>query len=161
VIRAEGSIPSTVIGQAQPAGSKRAFPFRRAGGALGVRVTDDNPRSSDWKQQVALAAREVATGTLLEGPLVLHATFYRPRPKGHFTRTGKLTKAGLAAIAPATKPDLTKLVRAAEDALRRVLWRDDAQVVRQVNEKRWGEPARVEIAVYAWAQNNQPFQGGT
>jgi Holliday junction resolvase RusA-like endonuclease len=28
-----------------------------------------------------------------------------------------------------------------------VLWRDDAQVCRQVNEKRWGEPARVEIAV--------------
>ena len=108
----------TVIGQAQPAGSKRAFPFRREGGTLGVRVTDANPKSADWKLQVALAAREVATGTLLEGPLVLEATFFRPRPKAHFRQDGELSKAGLASLAPETKPDLTELVRATEDSLR-------------------------------------------
>ena len=144
-----GVISFVVIGQAQPAGSKSAYPFRRNGGTLGVRVTDANPKAADWKVLVANAAREVSTGTLLEGPLVFEATFFRPRPKAHFRQNGELSKAGLASLAPDTKPDLTKLIRAAEDSLRGVLWRDDSQVVEQVTAKRWGEPARVEIAVRA------------
>ena len=70
-----------------------------------------------------------------------------------YAQDARTAIAGAQSLAPDTKPDLTKLVRAAEDSLRGVLWRDDAQVVRQVTEKRWGEPARVEIAVYAWAQS--------
>ena len=34
-----------------------------------------------------------------------------------------------------------------EDALSFVAWRDDAQIVEETLRKRWGEPARVEIAM--------------
>ena len=50
-------IQFTVPGIAQTAGSKRAFPFRRKDGRLGVAVSDDNRRSKDWKAAVAWSAR--------------------------------------------------------------------------------------------------------
>ncbi|MBA7632259.1 hypothetical protein ES703_39802 [subsurface metagenome] len=69
---------------------------------------------------------------LLLGPISLKLTFFMGRPKGHF-RTGK--HAGelrpSAPEHPTSKPDLTKLTRAVEDALTGIIWKDDAQVVKQ------------------------------
>ena len=138
----------TVYGEAQPAGSKRAF--SRPGMRFPV-VVDANPKAKDWKLAVAgEAAKAMAGKSLLTGPVALQLVIYRPRPKGHFgtgKNAGKL-KAG-APLRPDTKPDLTKLLRGTEDALRGIVWRDDSQVCRQVNEKLFGEPARVEIVVGA------------
>ena len=57
------TIRFTVFGQAKTAGSKRAFPIFRGSGPSKtfVRsiVTDDNPKSRDWKNAVSSAAREV------------------------------------------------------------------------------------------------------
>lgn len=137
----------TVLGIAQTAGSKRAFPFKRGDGSLGVRVSDDNPNGRDWKNAVASCAREVYQGELLSVPLAVTMRFYRPRPRGHFHKSGRLCKAGLDSTAPTTRPDVLKLARAAEDALTGVLWRDDAQIVEEHLYKEWGEPARMEIEI--------------
>ena len=138
-------IAFTVIGQAQPAGTKRSFPFRRDGGTLGVRVTDANPKAAGWKREVALAAREVATGTaLLAGPLVLEATFFRPRPKAHLGARGLRPS---APARPITSPDLLKTARALEDALKGVVYRDDAAIVEEHLSKHYGEPQRVEVTI--------------
>lgn len=137
-----------VTGNPATAGSKRAFPFRKAGGGLGVRVTDDNPRSKDWRAMVVHCAREAYRGPLLNGAVRLTLTFVRPRPQGHF-RTGKNAgrlKEG-APKYPTTKPDCTKMVRAVEDALKGVIWRDDAQVVEQRIEKVYGEPAGCVVLI--------------
>jgi len=134
----------TVFGLAQTAGSKRSFPFRRANGSLGVRVTDDNPRNKNWQGQVADAATQAYTGPLLDGPLRLEVCFYLPRPKGHLGANGLRPS---APPYPATRPDLLKLTRAIEDALTGVLWRDDAQIVAELLRKEYGEPARVEVMV--------------
>lgn len=133
----------TVFGTAEPAGSKRAF--HRPG--LGVRVVDANPKSREWKSLVAQEAGKVATG-LLEGPLLLEATFYRPRPASHFGsgRNSGIVKPSAPAF-PDTRPDTTKLLRAIEDALQGVWYRDDAQIVTQVVRKLWGETAKVEMRV--------------
>lgn len=48
---------------------------------------------------------------------------------------------------PITTPDLTKIVRATEDALLDVVYDDDARVVTQHNDKRYGDPERVEITI--------------
>jgi Holliday junction resolvase RusA-like endonuclease len=144
-------ITFTIYGTAQTAGSKRAFPFKKADGSLGVRVSDDNPKGRSWKNAVACSAHEVHRGDLLSGPLAVTMRFYRPRPAGHFGKHG-LNKAGLEAIAPATRPDVLKLARCAEDALTGVLWRDDAQIVEEHLFKHWGEPARVEIEIQELVQ---------
>ncbi len=54
------------------------------------------------------------------------------------------------------KPDATKLVRALEDALTRIVWKDDAQVVTQVVHKRFGEPERAEVYVDSFPPSLPP-----
>ena len=150
-------IQFTVLGKPQPAGSKRAFALRRRGGSLVTRgdgspvinVVDDNANSKQWKHYVATTAREAYRGELLRGPLCVQFLFVRPRPKGHFNSHGQLNKKGLRETSPTTKPDVLKLARAVEDALTGVVWFDDAQIVEEGLEKKYGEPARVEVSIRA------------
>lgn len=149
----------TVYGVPQPAGSKRAFALRRKdgsivtrpGGAPVINITDDAKRGAGWRQDVAkaalLAKRAAGLSELIAGPIALHVAFYRARPKGHYNAAGLLSKHGKSTPWPIAKPDATKLLRAVEDALTGVLWRDDAQIVRQTVWKHWGLPPRAEIAV--------------
>lgn len=150
-------ISFAVFGDAKPAGSKRAMPIyrngpfgkvlaTRANGSPMIAVCDANPKSRDWKNAVASAAREAYDGELLDGPLVVTMSFYRPRPKGHFGKVG-LSKAGRESTAPISKPDVLKLARGVEDALTGVIYRDDSQIVHETLIKTWGEPARCEIVV--------------
>jgi Holliday junction resolvase RusA-like endonuclease len=134
----------TAYGVPQPAGSKKAFV--RGGRAL---IVDDAKGSEPWKKTIAQVAGAVMAGrTFLEGPLRLDVDFYLPRPKGHMG-TGRNAGhvRGSAPAFPIVKPDATKLLRAVEDSLTGVVWRDDAQVAEQHVRKHYGEPARVEVRV--------------
>lgn len=144
----EGGIPApdlafTVHGTPEPAGSKKTVPMGRGPGARWG-VVDANPRAKGWKTQVAQRAGEAMAGrALFQGPLELRCAFYRARPKGHMGAKG--LRPG-APTYPTVKPDTTKLLRAVEDAMTGVVWRDDAQVVVQIVCKLYG-PERVEIEV--------------
>ena len=134
----------TVPGRAQPVGSKRAFP-RKGGGVI---VAPDNPRAQPWMAEAAALAATAAGDEAMTGALSLYVTFTLARPKGHYG-TGR-NSANLRPSAPpypATRPDLTKLVRGLEDALTGALWRDDAQVVIQVLSKVYGWPERTDVVV--------------
>jgi Holliday junction resolvase RusA-like endonuclease len=139
-----------VIGHPEPAGSKRAF-RTKTGKTV---VTDANPQSLGWKTEVAQAAAQAMTradhGALFDGPLGLAVVFTLVRPKGHFGsgRNGGQVKPGAPPF-PVVRPDCTKLLRATEDALTGVVWRDDAQVVEQMVTKRYGEPERVQVSVWS------------
>ena len=137
-------IEFTVIDKPEPAGSKKAFPFRRRDGSLGANVVDDNDKAKGWKRSVAVEARIAYDGPLLEGALKLQIALFFPRPKGHFG-----TK-GLKDAAPShhlVRPDATKCLRGIEDALQGVLYRNDSQIVLQIVSKQFGEPGRAEITV--------------
>lgn len=136
-----------VDGKAQPAGSKRAFPRVGKNGKLKVSVVDDNPEAAPWKQAVRYKAREAYRGALIDDPVHLSVWFERARPRSHFLSSGGLSKAGRETPFPVTKPDATKLLRAIEDALTGVLYRDDAQIVTQYASKRWGERDRAVVIV--------------
>lgn len=149
-------ISFTAYGKAQPAGSKGSYVLRRKDGSIVTRpggspivnTVDANAKAKDWKVAVAWAARKAYQGPLLDGPLHVRMTFYRPRPKGHFRKSGELSKEGLDSLAPTSKPDLLKMARAVEDALTEVVWRDDAQIAFEVLLRWWGEPARVVVSIH-------------
>lgn len=138
-----------VPGVPRPAGSKRAFPIRKAGVLTGrVAVVDDNRNAKDWKATVAAVAVEAYRGALLAGPIRLTVEFRMPRPKGHF-RTGKRSneiKDG-SPRHPIGRPDTLKLARCLEDCLTHLVWRDDAQIVDEILLKRYADKpgAWVEI----------------
>lgn len=131
----------TVYGVAAPAGSKTVA-YAKEGRAF---VRDASKRAAPWKRLVAQVAGEAMGGApLLEGPLSLTVAVVVPRPKSHYGARGLRPS---APPAPTTRPDLTKYLRGIEDALTGVVWRDDAQVITQTAEKRYGEPARVSVRV--------------
>jgi len=96
-------------------------------------MKEDNPRLKSWRYDVGMAAQEVfGDKPLITGPVRLGITFYLQRPKAHY-RTGKnkhLLKDSAPSF-PIVMPDLTKMLRAAEDALKGVIWKDDSQVIAQ------------------------------
>lgn len=138
-------IKFTVYGKAQSAGSKRAFPFKRKDGRLGVAVSDDNKNSKLWQAEVKAAARTAHNGTeLLTGALGVTMRFYVDRPKGHFGAAGNVKAS--APEFPTTRPDVLKLARGIEDACTGVVWKDDSQIVVEKLIKEFGTP-RVEIEI--------------
>lgn len=139
-----------IPGAAQPAGSKRAVPSRNGKFAS---VIDANPKASDWKRLVALAAKQQlpAGFSLIRGPIRTLTTFFRVRPASHY---GSGKNAGVlkpsAPMWPTPKPDATKLWRGTEDALTGIVWADDAQIVDQRQVKRYapdGKGASVIIEI--------------
>lgn len=135
------AVSFTAYGVAQPAGSKVAG--RTKSGRLFVRDAAKGSRA--WKEAVAQVAGEAMGGReLLDGPLYLHVRFHLPRPKGHYGKRGLLPS---APAFPTVAPDATKLVRAVEDALQGIVYRNDAQIVTQVVFKVYDEPARVFVDI--------------
>lgn len=139
------TITITVYGEAQPAGSKRGFAFKRKNGSTGVAISDANPKSRDYKNRVSDAARQQYQGELLRGPLEVTLRFFKPRPKSHYTSKGLIAKS--APDEWTSRPDVLKLSRAVEDALASVVYVDDAQIISEHIHKRFGEPARCEIEI--------------
>lgn len=60
---------------------------------------------------------------LFSEPLEVSMVFYVPRPKHHYGKNG-LRKS--APEYPTGKPDLLKIARSTEDALKGIVWNDDA-----------------------------------
>ncbi len=145
----------TVLGHPEPAGSKRAFPFKRRDGRIGVAVSDANPRAKGWKQSIAcIAAEEMAKlqlpvgKPLLDGPLMVRFIFYVMRPQGHWGsgKNSAVLKPS-APVRPTTRPDLGKLVRGAQDACTGVVYVDDSLIVEEHHAKFYGAPERTEIVI--------------
>jgi Holliday junction resolvase RusA-like endonuclease len=157
------SIRIEVDGVPQPGGSKRVVTLppliRRLGRPMGgemwlpakqimkvVRVLDDNPKATKWKQMVERAAiRQLgvhpikAQRILLDEELIVATVFYMPRPKHHYKKGGDLTAEGQRHDKPLTKPDALKLMRSTEDALTGVVWSDDAVITDHFIHKRYAE----------------------
>lgn len=141
-----------VAGHPQPGGSKRGFAIRQPGGRVRVAIVEDAKRNKPWRSSVAMVASQAMTGSPLAGPISVDVVFRVARPKGHF---GSGRNAGTvrpsAPMHPTTKPDATKLWRAAEDALTGIVWRDDAQIVRQTVEKRYADAGPPGVFVRVWS----------
>lgn len=101
----------------------------RMGATLGVQP-NNKQELYDYRARVSLAA-SAAMGDelLLDGPVTLVAVFVLERLAGHFgtgRNAGKLKAS--APVYSKTKPDLSKLLRALEDGMTGVVFKDDAQV---------------------------------
>jgi crossover junction endodeoxyribonuclease RusA len=138
-----------VAGKPQPRGSKRAFPFKRKNGKLGVAVSDMNPNSKDWMGSIAQAAQAAMDGQPpIIGPVSVSLQFIMPRPASH--HVGGKKDRPLKPTAPdyhTIKPDRGKLARAVEDALTAIVYADDAQAAAGPIEKIYGQRPGVNIYV--------------
>ena len=109
-------------GEPAPQGSKRAV--NRGNANRPVSIVDSSPKLAPWRSDVINAARHVMEQrafTAMDGPILARMVFSFRRPKSI-----KYTKRPF----PSVYPDLSKLCRATEDALKAAgAIMDDALIV--------------------------------
>lgn len=158
------SVALTVYGQPLPQGNKTAYPFVKTGPdgnplfrfdartnrrvpVLGVRLVEGRDKKQQqafeqYREAITTVARALYRGAPLDGPLEAQYKFFLRRPKKPSWEE------------PAGPPDLEKLIRAVNDALKGVLLSDDSRIVRYDKDtgKYWTDPReergpRVEITL--------------
>ena len=127
-----------VPGVPRTAGSKNVFINPKTGRPI---ITDDSgAQGRQWRRSVQAAAAAAYQGELLTGPLGLATVYFLARPRGHYGEGRNADRLLPSARPyPSVRPDLLKYTRAIEDALNKVIWRDDAQVVSEILDKRYAD----------------------
>jgi len=135
-----------VPGIPKSGGSKTAFPNPKTGKN---RIVDACKGNAAWKKTVGIYAAMAYGGPPLSCPLGAIVVFTMPRPRKHF-RTGKFSHL-LKPDAPywvAQTPDLTKLWRPTEDAMKGIVFDDDSRICRDQKDEIFGPEPGVEILIY-------------
>jgi Holliday junction resolvase RusA-like endonuclease len=104
-----------------------------------------------YERALALAAQVAARGKLLAGPLRLVVTAFMPVPASWSRKKRDAALAGV--VRPTVKPDWDNLGKMT-DALKGVVWTDDAQVVDGRVLKFYDEKPRLRVEV----SELQPFE---
>jgi len=136
-----------VPGEAQSSGSKRGFYNKKLGRVLMVPASK---KQKPWQDMVKFVAmNEFAKRIPFDGPLDMSLVFVRMRPKGHYGtgRNEGVLKDWAKDLKPTGKPDSLKLGRAVEDALKGIIYGDDAQIVHHDITKLYGPKPGVDVCV--------------
>lgn len=147
-------VPGTPV----PQGSKSAFVVK----GRAIIAESNRAKLKPYRATVAEAASAAMNGgELWSGPIRLTLVLTFPRPKAHY-RKGSL--AGLLRpLAPfwvTTRPDASKVVRAIEDALTGIVYRDDSQVCVLDVRKVYGDPPSAAVGVELLADPIGPTTSG-
>lgn len=112
----------------------------------GRAIMYDPKPSRDFKRDIKAVAQKHVPEKLLTGPLVLELKIYRPIPKS-FSK--KKREAALSEkLRPTTKPDLKNYIAGVEDALEKVIYENDSQIISYGDTgKYYGDPPRIEITI--------------
>jgi Holliday junction resolvase RusA-like endonuclease len=139
------SIRLFVPGRPATAGSKTAVPMGARMGVIEAGSKESRARKRTWRGDLRDAALNALREEKLDwgagDPLELTVVIVRARPAAHL-RTGRnagIVKEWAAQDRPVQRPDATKILRAAEDALEGYLFADDAQIVKQTVYKVYGD----------------------
>lgn len=135
-----------IPGIPRPGGSKKSFQHSKTGKIMTIDACKHN---KDWRNTIAYFATMEYRENPTKNPVYLLLNFYMPRPKNHYG-TGKNSSIlkDTAPVLHTKKPDLTKLIRACEDALTGILWNDDSQIYCQEAYKIYCDTPGVKIE--AW-----------
>lgn len=132
-----------VYGIPQTKGSAKGFVGRsKQTGKLRAFIVNDNVKNTSWSETVSgeaqLARRVHHLAAPLGGAIRLELEFFVKKPQSY-----PKTK-----VLPAIKkPDLDKMIRSVKDALKGVLYLDDAQVVCLQASKQYDDSPGVEIRI--------------
>ena len=92
-----------------------------------------------WQDVVALVAACQWSGPLLGGALRVGLVVMVARPKSHLLKNGELKAAAPCFCMSLRTGDTTNHLKAVEDALTGIVWKDDCQVVETMVEKHYAD----------------------
>ncbi len=96
------------------------------------------PQLKAWQERV-VAFVESQRGEQVDGPVQLEVEVVLQRPPSHLTSKGQLRKSAPREATSLRCGDATNHLKAIEDALKGVLWKDDRQVIANACSKRYAE----------------------
>ncbi len=127
-------IKFTVYGTPKPKGSTRAFIVKDR-----AHTTTANPNAKEWQHLVAVSAQQHRpAGGPYQDAVKLYCHFYFTRPKSVSAKKRPYHT---------VKPDLDKLIRNIGDALKGIIYTEDARIVEITATKSYNSIPRVEIGV--------------
>lgn len=133
------TIEFVIPGKPEPQGRPRAT-------KRGSRIMMYDPKpSKDYKEYVALIARQNAPNKLLEGALGVKLKIYRQIPKSTTKKDRELYNAGIKR--PTVKSDIDNYTKSILDACNGVIYHDDSQIVGLWAEKYYSDSPRAEIEI--------------
>jgi len=133
------SISFIVYGE--PKGKARPK-FAKIGGFMKSYQTKEQYSAENY---VKLAYLEAAKGEYFLGPLSLKLTAYFPIPKSVSKKKKDEMLSGM--IRPVIKPDYDNIVKSVADALNKVAYDDDKQIVSGSFDKFYSDRPRTEIEI--------------
>lgn len=150
-----------VWGKASPRGSVKAIPRGKVKIINGQKLREDkgtlvidqeSAALKSWMQQIKSTAIQVWSedhSRYSDRPFKVDITFRLDRPKTHY-RSGRFsdTLKDSAPEYPVVRPDLDKLTRAVNDALTKIVFKDDSQVVDMHVRKIYGFPEGIKVRIY-------------
>lgn len=135
-----------------PRGQGRPHATARGGFVTVYKAAKDRT----YEKTVADVAKAAMAGrSPYEGPLVLSLRFRLPIPKSATKKARELMASGQ--VAPTVKPDLSNALKAIEDAMNGIVYVDDVQIARGIQEKIYAEVPGVDVVLRRWFP---PTQGG-
>jgi len=128
-------IPGNPIAQARPRATRR-----------GNKIMMYDPKESrEYKEFVALIAKQHAPKNPYEGALQVAINIYRQIPKNTTKKNRALFLKGIKR--PVSKADTSNYVKGIEDALNGIIYKDDSQIVDLYASKFYSENPRVEVTI--------------
>ena len=116
--------------------------------------TYDPPRCRAYKEKVGIYAKAIMRGREpLDGPVKMIVTVSRGVPKSWSKK--KKAEAMAGTVYPTTKPDIDNILKGLMDALKGIVWRDDAQVISVEASKEYAEHPRVWVHVCKGVEREQ------
>ncbi len=134
----EITVPGVPIAKKRPRFFIRRNPGRgKILGAQNIQQTEEGRFLFSVQQQYKKSP--------LESPIVLHAVFSMPIPKGTSRKKAALMESEW--IRHTKKPDLDNLLKFVKDCLNGVVWKDDSQVWKVVARKEYSRTPQTMIHV--------------
>ena len=141
----EIEIPTAPVAQARPRATLITHRGRYYKPGTRKIILFDPPAVKKFKQLVGYYVQQHYNGHPLTGPLSVTVRFYRDIQKSDSKKKKMAKEAG--DIRPTKKPDVDNYVKSLLDALNKVLWADDNQIIDLHASKFYSAYPRIEIQV--------------
>ena len=110
-------------------------------------------KTADYEKKIAAAWKTEHGAEPMEGPLAVRIVLGMPSPKS--TTKAKRQDMLDRKIRPTVKPDLDNLDKAVMDALNKVAYKDDSQIVAKVSKKHYAEVPNVTIVISEYGKEEK------
>lgn len=133
-------VPGIPHAQGRPRAGKIKY-----GNKKGQTVLYDPKESKEYKQYVALIAKQYAPKIPYDGPLSVRLKIYRQIPKSTSKKDRALYIEGIKR--PVVKPDTDNYAKSVLDACNGIIFKDDSQVTDLFASKYYSDNPRIEIDI--------------